>query len=417
MIGRLRGFVAPRVLATTLVTALTLTLIVGVVVLTTTALGCGPAAKLGLKGISTHCKTVANEVAVTSPIANPTGTSSTPTSLPLPSDEPSPVPSPTPPFGNPVSQAYPPFAAPVSNGTGPAIATVPLTCRLPVYAGTYGSGAFIQFPGGSFAADLSSSVTPPSPGLPPTGPGSGGAGYGLTYDRAVSRWLPVPFKSVSPDGSRYAYTNGDSLYVVTVSDGSQVRLGQGHKWWVLSVGTQGVYATIVEQAGIWLVPFSGDPRQIKDSGFWQAASSGYAYGTATSQLPKGVPNTIIRIDLTTGAVGDWFSQKDATSSVIGFDALGRPLLSLFYFPNNATEIWLAQGPGRSSYPIFGTIPGKYPETYQQGTPFADSHGIWFPATYSTGPYGTSQVGVMLFVPGSGLYWMSSYGVQLAGGCS
>jgi hypothetical protein len=50
----------------------------------------------------------------------------------------------------------------------------------------------------------------------------------------------------------------------------------------------------------------------------------------------------------------------------------------------------------------------------QGPPVADSHGLWFVFYYQAPPY--SQ-GVALYVPGTGLYWMSSYGVQLAGGCS
>jgi hypothetical protein len=204
--------------------------------------------------------------------------------------------------------------------------------------------------------------------------------------------------------------------VVEVGGGTQSRLGIGHIWRVLSVGSQGVYATIVNQAGIWLVPFSGDAQPIKESGFWQAATTNYAYGTATSQLPSGIANTILRLDLRTGVVSDWFGQKDATSSVLGLDAVGRPILSLYYFSNNASEVWLAIAPGQS-YPIFGSIPGTTPSLNTQSAPIADTHGIWFPANYYTGQPGTSASGVMLFVPGSGLYWMSSYGVQLAGGCS
>ena len=47
-------------------------------------------------------------------------------------------------------------------------------------------------------------------------------------------------------------------------------------------------------------------------------------------------------------------------------------------------------------------------------PIADSHGVWFAGSYSSN--GTNATGVALYVPGSGFYWMSSIGGQLAGGC-
>jgi hypothetical protein len=47
-------------------------------------------------------------------------------------------------------------------------------------------------------------------------------------------------------------------------------------------------------------------------------------------------------------------------------------------------------------------------------PVADSHGVWFAGNYSS--YGRGETGVALYVPGSGFYWMSSIGGQLAGGC-
>lgn len=46
---------------------------------------------------------------------------------------------------------------------------------------------------------------------------------------------------------------------------------------------------------------------------------------------------------------------------------------------------------------------------------ADSHGVWIAGNYSA--YGTNASGVALYVEGKSLYWMSSIGGQLAGGCS
>jgi hypothetical protein len=77
----------------------------------------------------------------------------------------------------------------------------------------------------------------------------------------------------------------------------------------------------------------------------------------------------------------------------------------------ATEMWDATS-STSAIPIFGTTVGMYPV----GAPLADGHGIWFPMSYSV-PNGPASQGLALYVPGSGLYWMSSLQVLLAGGCS
>src|SRR5215475_3877115 len=72
----------------------------------------------------------------------------------------------------------------------------PPSCRLPIASGdapvdgrtadgTAGHGGFVRVPGGAFTAD----------------PASLG-----TYDRAVSRWLPVFRAWVSPDGTKYAWS-------------------------------------------------------------------------------------------------------------------------------------------------------------------------------------------------------------------
>ena len=276
-----------------------------------------------------------------------------------------------------------------------------------MYAGPPGSGGFIQFPGGNFTADPSSAVALPSPGLAQqTGYGYPG---GMAYDRAFSRWLPVQPTSVSPDGSYYAFAGPDGVYVVDVVTSTQTEQGSGHAWTIAGVEAQGVYASIVNQGGLWLLPFSGTPKQITTSGFWQAVSAGAAYGTATSAVPQGVANTIIRLDLATGIIGDWFTRQGAGSTVLGIDGQGNPLISVNYFVAGGNEVWIANG--TTADPIFGSFGGQDP----QGRPIADGHGLWFPISNRQGSF-FSQ-GVALYIAGSGLYWMTSYGVQLAGGCS
>lgn len=394
-------------------------LVLGTAITFTTPLRCGPARALGLKGIANGCITTGAVAAKPSPTPTPTPAFSNPVSNPFPPDN-NPTSGPFPPVGYPVSGAYPPFYPPVS----PGFASVPyptLNCRLPVYAGPPGSGGFIVFPGGSFVADPNSNVTIPatSPSPPAVGgPGPGyGYGYGnLSYDHQYSRWVPVATNQVSPDGTRYAFAATDGVYVVNLANGTQTELGQGHAWAIAAVQSAGVYAGDPNAGGLWLLPFSGTPKQITTTGYWRAATATAAYGTATSQVPQGATNSIIRLDLKTGATMEWFSRQGAQSGVSGVDGKGNVIISVSYLNGSGQEIWIATGPttalaiaGFTNQPYVGSSGFN-----SYSAPVADSHGVWFSGNYSIP--GQNATGVALYVAGSGLYWMSSIGGQLAGGC-
>jgi hypothetical protein len=216
---------------------------------------------------------------------------------------------------------------------------------------------------------------------------------------------------VSPDGIRYAHLSTNSIYVENVSDGTTVELGDGHSWYLIAVENGGVYAGIVQQAGLWFLPYQGVAVQITTAGFWSAEANGFAYGLAVSAVPQGVPTTIIRINIQTHAVSNWFTRDGASASVLGFDNHGNPLISLYYYSGGGNEVWLTTGPATAT-PLFGSTEGL--STYSP--PLADSHGIWFVMNYFV-PYGISAQGIALYVPGSGIYWMSTLGTQLAGGCA
>src|SRR5882672_1660355 len=419
MISRLKSLRGRRAVAAILVTAVTL-LLIGGVILTTTTIGCGPAQTLGLKGLATRCSFSPTAVVITTP--GPTTTPSP--GKGGPSDRPftpvpytPPAPTTPPPYvipdSGPASGAYPTFVAPAS-GPNPAVET--MSCRLPVYVGPAGSGGFIVFPGGNYIADPKSSVTipspsPGSPSPPPPQYGYPGFGTGLSYDRAFSRWVPVPSFYVSPDGSRYAHTSTDSVYVENVATGATTELGQGHAWTIIGVQNQGVYATIVNEAGLWLLPYSGTAKQITTTGYWQLANAVAAYGTTASAVPEGVANTIVRLDLTNGAVSDWFTRGGGRSEVIGFDASGNAVITVSYFTGGAFDVWVTKGL-QDRTPIFGNSQGLG----LNGRPIADSHGIWFAMWFSPQQGGASTAGIALYVAGSGLYWMSSLGTQLGGAC-
>lgn len=418
----LRASRSRQVVAGVVVTVVTVA-VIGVVLVAMTPVGCGPANAMGLKSIASRCKSQP-VAALRSPSPSPLGY---PTPSPIPYSPPAsppyypPVSPPyyppvSPPYYPPTSPSYPPFYPPTS-GSGPVIPPIQLSCTLPVYAGPPGSGGFISFPSGGFIGDPSSGVTLPSPSpgspSPPPAPGYGyGPGSpGLSWDAAQKKWLPVPFNWVTPDGSRYAYTSTNSIYVQDVADSAQVELGEGKSWSIVGVFAEGVYATNPNVAGLWLLPFSAPPRQITTTGYWQGVAAGAAYGTELSAVPEGVTSPIIRLDLKTGAIDkNWFTRPGATSYVAGFDGHG----SAIYFVNNFEardfEVWIATGSG-TAQPIMGSTNGVSPF----GRPIADSHGVWFSASIQT--WQGSGSAQLLYVPNSGVYGMSRIGGQVAGGCS
>jgi hypothetical protein len=278
------------------------------------------------------------------------------------------------------------------------------------------------FPGGNFIPDQSSSVTVPGTSPTPAPVGGPGPGYGgdagLSFDRQFSKWVPVQANQVSLDGSRYAYTAADGIYVVNVADNTQSELGEGHSWTIVTVQIDGVYAGDPSAGGLWVLPFSGTPRQITKTGYWRVASKTAAYGTATSSVPQGASNTIQRLDLATGSAIDWFTRAGTQSNVTGLDGKGNPIINVSYLNYPGTEIWIATG-ATSASPIAYFANRQYTGTQgfnSYAMPIADSHGIWFAGSYYGSGNPGSRSGLALYVPGSGFYWMSGIGAQLAGGC-
>src|ERR1700682_912446 len=395
----MRNLGSKKVVAAVALTALTIA-VIGVVLLTLTPIGCGPGNAIGMKSITTRRPTpvpaMPSPFSSPSPSANPGYTYTPPPYSPPASEpyvQPSPTPRPTgtpiPPDSGPASNAYPPFF-PAATSSGTFTPALPLNCRLPIFVGQNGSGGFIAFPGSTYIADPASggslptpAVTPP-PGYPGYGPGYGyGQPYGgMSYVKAFSKWVPVQMSWVSPDGSKYAFPTANSIWVQNVADSGHVLLGEGQQWNVIAFLAEGVYATSPpSSAGLWLLPLSGAPRQIATTGFWQKAAAGAAYGTAVSAVPQGAPNPIIKLDLKTGAITDWFARGNAQMYATGFDAQGHPVLQIVYNSSTgtSTEIWLTTAPskgvpiGPASYSQYGPSPSL------MGSPAADSHGIWFQA--------------------------------------
>ena len=401
--------------AVAVVTAVTIVLVGGVVA-TTTSLGCGAADRFDVN--LPRCAALKTAIHLPAPTPSPLPSPRVtlqpipPATMPATAYPPNPNPGSYYPPGSTVgSQDFPPqdpFVGPASYGGQP---TPTLACRLPVYAGPPGSGGFISFPSGNFTADPRSAVALPSPSpgsSPPTGPGPGyGMGYnGMAYDQAHSRWLPVRPEWVSPDGAHYAYGSPDSIYLVDAATNTQVEIGSGHAWSVLRVLNDRVYAIIPNAPGFYVVPFSGAVKQVTAIGYWQGASATAAFGTETSAAPPGATIKMIKLDIASGATSNWFSPDGVNLTVMGFDVHGNPIVQ-GSFTSGTWVVWLTTSPS-SGVVITNSGYGLN----LQGTAIGDSHGIWFPAYFQY----TNAQGFVLYVAGSGLYWMTSVGGSLAGPC-
>ncbi len=416
----------PAAVVLTLVTVVA----IGAVLAVTTSTGCRMAQNAGLHLNAAKCQNPSRVAGIPSQIPTP---SPIQTGRPSPSlpGEPSPSPSPSPTaVGSPspspsasnvphnpalppyefdagTSGAYPPPTYPAPSGLGQPD-NVGLSCRLPIYSGGPGSGGFLVFPDRTFIGDPRSGVTVPSPspgGPSPVAVGPGGQQgfYGLAYDRAAARWVPVPQQWISPDGKRYAYPGiADGIFVVDVATNTQTELGAGRRWHVLDLEAEGVYVdefvTAGSLAGLWLLPYSGAPSQITDAGYWTEVGYGAAYGTENSSVPNGVPNLIERLDLKTHVKVNWFQVNNATTYPDGFDAAGHPIFNVQGVSGYA-QLWLVTDVGATQ--VLTANNGF------TGPPVADSNGLWlmsYQATY-------------LLVPGQGLFTAAAVGGQLAGGCA
>ena len=424
-----------RIAVAVVVTIVTV-MIIDAVVLAMTPWGCGPANFLHVK-TSSKCQAAASvsrptpvsSLSTPTTITGPTpraaaSSSASPSAAASPSAPPAPSgPSPVSPFDSPTSLGPFPGPAPINPfGCGASCAGasggLALSCRLPIFDHLPGSGGFVILPSGTFQPDPRSAVLVPNanPAAGAAVPPAAMQWFGLTYDRGYSKWLPVPYAWVTPDGTQYAYPGSpDGIYIVNVRDGSQVELGAGQAWAVVDVEAVGVYAegspgaaspTTGSIVGLWLLPFSGAIKQITSTGYWQALTRGAAYGTATPSVPAGTTNTIIKLDLSTGATSEWFTQPGAQSAVFGFDVKGDPVI--IATGQSWTSIWISVSPNRGFLISNAYTASSYQQGFTpNGPPLGDSHGVWF----------SSYEGIALYANDGNWYWMNSYGGTIAGECA
>jgi hypothetical protein len=286
-------------------------------------------------------------------------------------------------------------------------------CRVPIAPyGAIGSAGFVSYPLGVFTPDDTTRNFQSPPGLAP---------YPLSYDATYSKWLPVPYQAVSPDGRRYAYATSTNappgvvpapypgLHVVDLVTGSNTIVATG-EWAVVTFAAKGIYATGLPQmgppSGLWLIdPDTEHIQQIADAGWWLHVSDGFAWGSgAQSTRPDFQAGDLLKLDLATGQIDPrWFVNLSVTIYPLGDDGRGHVIVQGTNDVYN--EIWLVdEKTGDHKQIASGTSQGlqSLNSTYAQ----SDSHGVWF---------GT-QGGIYVYTGGWQLKLVSAQAGQIAGPC-
>ena len=277
-------------------------------------------------------------------------------------------------------------ALPTATSSPPALprTQVDFSCRLPVYTrdGTQVKDSFIDFPN-----------------LAATAAGQGG----IYYDRPIARWLPVTRQAVSPEGTRYAFTEGWSaeqpaaprVHIVDASSGADIRvvsMPDAQPYVVADYTAGGVYVVIradTAAPGVWRIdPNKGSVAKVS-AAYYQPAGPGFIgavdrrdpspYKSALSGQEQ--PNRIDRRDARGRAVS-WLYQPGRG---LAWVVLPGPALLVMGRSRDETqraeqvEFWLVEGPGR--WTRLAAYSGSDPSPYREledgfGNAIADAHGTW-----------------------------------------
>jgi hypothetical protein len=230
-----------------------------------------------------------------------------------------------------------------------------------------------------------------------------GAG-GYYYERAVSRWLPVFRQAVSPDGRRYAYTEGwaanppvaPRVHIVDAATGADMRvvtMPNAAPYSVIDFTDRFVYLGIRYEAnppGYWSVdPATGAVAKVSDR-YYQPAGAGWS-GAVDPRDPNPYRSPFNgelgnnRIDYrdAAGLTTTWFYRPGRALNWVAFSGPQTLLVQVAGHGADPSiggiEYWLVTGPNQSAQIA------SY--SYSQPSPYldlmngflsaiADAHGIW-----------------------------------------
>jgi len=258
------------------------------------------------------------------------------------------------------------------------------------------------------------------------------------FDQAVSTWVPVGRRAVSPDGLHYATTTEGvvdklsgtvqtpaTLHVVAASSGSERVIpltglrpqpaATALSLEIVGFESDAVYGVESGQAGageLYRIDLSTGsvidlrgatrPEAVESGGFW--------FGGLDPNANLGAPpSDLERWDLTTGKTTLWFRQPAADVRFLGLDRTGSALVNVITTNPDGSpqsiEIWLVSAPGKQTQ-INASASADLGSGEAIGM-IADEHGLWF----------GSQKGIFLYIAGAGLWKVSNFEGFPANGCS
>lgn len=252
------------------------------------------------------------------------------------------------------------------------------------------------------------------------------------FNRASMSWLSVSRNAVSPDGSHYAYGEGNPyigtsgrLHVVNVTTRvDRVVYAGPIVYGVVDYASEGIYITKAgaegPSLGLWLMnPANGATRVINATVSGPTVGGGAAWtqdfdASDPSPAPGGMvgpANRIERVDLSTGRLVPWFYEAGVDMRVVGFDASGHPFVSASRYAgggvNDSVELWVLSSRIASSELFVGERNKVWPAQVAA----IDAHGVWFDAGNADS--------VWLYTPDGPMQMVAKLNVtdmQVAGGC-
>jgi streptogramin lyase len=266
-------------------------------------------------------------------------------------------------------------------------------CKLPLFASIPNSpssqGQFLNVrdgvvaddPAGRFVTDGTRSQSQASPSL---------AGYlPATYVRAQSRWVPAVDRTISPDGSRYAYVSfaqpfDGQLHVVDIATGRDKTLPiEKGPWRVFGFTSDGIFMhQSYEGTGpgaLVVNPDSGAVRNVLSDTtvhlvLGQVAWIGTRNATDTLPEPPGIGgsnNEVQSRDLNTSQKTTWLFRPGSNLYVV---AAAKGSIVVSVWDGASYSLMVVSAPGQV-VPI--TVPGTDEPIPQGNGMVADTNGWWF----------------------------------------